>query len=113
MNNSISKRFVDWPTSWPSGSFRAGPTALLSAVVVLMLAFGIYEVVLSSSSSIDQKLLGNPLVVVESLGLTLIAEGVLALIVLVSLPWASRLSLRALGYREILRTNENVAYEKI
>ncbi|MGC2129912.1 MAG: type II CAAX endopeptidase family protein [Candidatus Aquilonibacter sp.] len=100
MNNSISKRFVDWPTSWPSGSFRALPTALLFAVVVFpMLAFGIYQAALSSSSSVDQKLLGNPLVVIESLGLTLVAEGALALIVLVSLPWASRLSLRALGYR--------------
>ena len=100
MNNSISKRFVDWPTSWPSGSFRAFPTALLFVVVVFpMLAFGIYQVSLSTSSSIDQRLLGNPLVVVESLALTLVAEGALALIVLASLRWASRLSLRALGYR--------------
>ena len=99
MNNSISKRFVDWPTSWPSGSFRAGPTLLLSLVVVLMLAFGIYQVLLSASSSVDEKLLGNPVVVIESLGLTVIVEGALALIVLVLLPWVSRLSLRALGYR--------------
>lgn len=83
MNNSISKRFVDWPTSWPSGSFRPGPTVLLFVVVVFpMLAFGIYQVSLSASSSIDQRLLGNPLVVLESLALTLVAEGALALIVL-------------------------------
>lgn len=100
MNNSISKRFVDWPTSWPSGSFRPGPTALLLAVVVFpMLAFGIYQAIASASSSVDQKLLGDPLVVIASLGLTLLVEGGLALIVLLLLPWASRLSLRALGYR--------------
>ncbi len=37
--------------------------------------------------------------VIASLGLTLLVEGGLALIVLLLLPWASRLSLRALGYR--------------
>lgn len=100
MNNSISKRFVDWPTSWPSGSFRAFPTALLLlGVVSPMLAFGIWQTIVSGSASVDQKLLGDPLVVIESLALTLVVEGALALIVIVLLPWASRLSLRALGYR--------------
>jgi hypothetical protein len=100
VNNSISKRFVDWPTSWPSGSFRAGPTALLLAVVVSpILAFGIWQALLSASTTVDLKTLGDPLVVIASLALTLLVEGVLALVLIALLPWVSRLSLGALGFR--------------
>ena len=100
MNNSISKRFVDWPTPWPSGSFRALPTVLMLAVAVFpMLAFGIWQAMTSATVNVDQKVLGDPMVVIASLALTLVAEGALALVVILLLPWVSRLSLRALGYR--------------
>jgi uncharacterized protein len=100
VNSSISKRFADWPTTWPSGSFRPAATALLLAVVILpIVAFGIYQGVLSTSVHIDKRLLGDPLIVITSLALTLVVEGALALIVIALLPWVSRLSLRELGYR--------------
>lgn len=100
MNSSISKRFADWPITWPSGSFRVGPTLLLIAVVIApIVGFGIYQGVLSASVHVDQRLLGDPLVVITSLAITLVAEGALALIVIALLPRVSRLSLRELGYR--------------
>lgn len=100
MNNSISKPSADWPITWPSGSFRPIPTLLLIAIVIVpIVSFGIYEGIASASTHIDQKLLGDPLVVITSLGLTLLAEGTLAIIVILLLPWISRLSLRELGYR--------------
>ena len=100
MNSSISKRFADWPITWPSGSFRVGPTLLLIAVVIApIVGFGIYQGVVSASVHVDQRLLGDPLVVITSLAITLVAEGALALLVIALLPWVSRLSLRELGYR--------------
>ncbi len=100
MNNSISKRSADWPITWPSGSFRPIPTLLLIAVVIVpIVGFGIYQGVLSASIHVDQRLLGDPLVVITSLALTLAAEGTLAIVVIALLPWISRLSLRDLGYR--------------
>jgi membrane protease YdiL (CAAX protease family) len=100
VNSSISNRFVDWPITWPSGSFRAGATLLLIAVVIApIVGFGIYQGVLSASVHVDARLLGNPLVVITSLAITLVIEGALALIVIASLPWVSRLSLSELGYR--------------
>jgi uncharacterized protein len=100
VNNSISKRFADWPITWPSGSFRLGPTLLLVVIVIApIVGFGIYQGVLSAEVHIDQRLLGDPLVVITSLGLTLLAEGTLAAIVIGLLPWVSRLKLAELGYR--------------
>ncbi|MGB6984774.1 MAG: type II CAAX endopeptidase family protein [Candidatus Aquilonibacter sp.] len=100
MNSSISKRSADWPITWPSGSFRPVPTAILVIVVIVpIVGFGIYQGLLSASVHIDQRLLGDPLVVITSLALTLLAEGILAGIVIALLPWVSRLSLRELGYR--------------
>ncbi|HTZ55731.1 MAG TPA: CPBP family intramembrane glutamic endopeptidase [Candidatus Acidoferrum sp.] len=100
MNSSISKRSADWPTTWPNGSFRPVPTILLVAVVIApIVAFGIYQGVVSASVHIDQRLLGDPLIVITSLALTLVAEGALALLVIALLPRISRLSLRELGYR--------------
>lgn len=100
MNNSISKRFADWPITWPSGSFRVVPTLLLVVIVIApIVGFGIYQGVLSASVHIDQQLLGDPLIVLTSIGLTLVAEGVLTLVVIALLPWVSRMNLRELGYR--------------
>jgi uncharacterized protein len=100
VNSSISKPSADWPTTWPSGSFRPIPTAILVIVVIVpIVGFGIYQGILSASEQIDQRLLGNPLVVITSLALTLVAEGILATLVIALLPWVSRLSLRELGYR--------------
>jgi membrane protease YdiL (CAAX protease family) len=111
VNNSISKRSVDWPTTWPSGSFRAGPTVLLLAVVIFpILAFGIWQAVFSASTTVDLKTLGDPLVVIESLGLTFVFEGALALVMIVLLPWVSRLSLRELGYRVLTGGDLIVAF---
>ncbi len=103
MNNSTSKRFVDWPTSWPSGSFRTFPLLLLLLFVVAPLVgygiYGIWEAILVGSAPLDTKALGNPLLVILTLALTLAAEGTLTLILVALLPWASRLSFRELGYR--------------
>jgi uncharacterized protein len=100
VNNSISNRFADWPITWPSGSFRPVPTMILFIVVIVpIVGFGIYQGVISASVKIDQRLLGDPLVVITSLALTLVAEGILAAIVIALLPWVSRFSLRELGYR--------------
>jgi uncharacterized protein len=100
VNNSISKRFADWPITWPSGSFSLFPTLILVVVVIApIVGFGIYQGVLSAEVHIDQRLLGDPLVVLTSLGLTLVAEGTLAVIVIALLPWVSRMKLADLGYR--------------
>ncbi len=100
MNSSISKRFADWPTTWPSGSFRPAPTIILFLVVIVpFVGYGIYQAVLSESVHVDQRLLGDPLVVILSLGITLLFEGALALLVIALLPWISRMKLRELGYR--------------
>ena len=99
MNNSISKPFADWPTPWPEGSFRAIPLALLLVVAIApIVAFGIYQASSSASTTIDPHMLGDPMVVITSLALTLVAEGALTIVVIALLPWASRLSLRQLGY---------------
>ncbi len=100
MNNSISKPSAQWPTTWPSGSFRPFPTIVLVAVVILpIVGFGIYQGIISASVHIDQRLFGDPLVVIGSLALTLAAEGALAILVIALLPWISRMNLRELGYR--------------
>jgi uncharacterized protein len=100
VNSSISKHFADWPITWPSGSFRPAATILLIVLVIApIVGFGIYQGVVSASVHIDEHLLGNPLVVITSLAITLVVEGALALLVIALLPWASRLSLRELGYR--------------
>jgi len=102
VKNSTSKPSADWPTPWPSGSFSAPATALLIGIAVLpILAFGIYQAFAAGSVQIDPRQLGNPVVVIASLVLTLVIEGILALVVLFLLPWTSRLSLRELGYRAL------------
>jgi uncharacterized protein len=107
VNNSISKPSADWPTPWPTDSFRALPTLLLLVIVVVpIVAFGIYNAIESSALHIDAQQLGNPAIVIASLAITLIAEGVLVIVLLALLPWTSRLSLRELGYR--LPTPHNV-----
>jgi uncharacterized protein len=101
-NNSISKPFADWPTPWPTGSFRAGPTLLLVLIVVVpMLGFGVWQAIESSSIKIDPKAFGNPLVVILSLVATLMVEGTLVIVLISLLPWAARLPLRRLGYRPL------------
>jgi uncharacterized protein len=111
VNNSISKRFADWPITWPSGSFRLAPTMMLIIIVIApIVGFGIYQGVLSAEVHIDQQLLGDPRVVLISLGLTLVAEGTLALIVLALLPWVSRMKLAELGYRALSWPNLVVAF---
>jgi membrane protease YdiL (CAAX protease family) len=99
VNNSISKPSVDWPTSWPNGSFRALPTLLLLLIVVAIVGVGIWQAIVAQSSPIDPNAFGNPTLVIWSLALTLAAEGPLALCTFALLPWASRLSFRELGYR--------------
>jgi uncharacterized protein len=100
VNNSISKPSVDWPTSWPSGSFRALPTLLLLIVVVApLVGYGIYQAIVSQSAPIDTQALANPLLVIGVLALTLAAEGTITLVLVALLPWTSRLSFRELGYR--------------
>lgn len=100
MNSSISKRFAGWPTTWPTGSFRPIATAILfSVVIVPIVGFGIYQGALSASVHIDARLLGDPLLVLTSLALTLVAEGILATLVIVLLPRVSRFTRRELGYR--------------
>jgi membrane protease YdiL (CAAX protease family) len=99
VNNSISKPSVDWPTSWPSGSFRALPTLLLLLIVVAIVGVGIWQAVVAHSSPIDPNAFSDPTLVIWSLALTLAAEGPLALCTFALLPWASRLSFRELGYR--------------
>jgi membrane protease YdiL (CAAX protease family) len=100
VNNSISKPSVDWPTSWPSGSFRAFPTLLLLLIVVApLVGYGVYQAIVTQSTPIDAQALGSPLLVIWVLTLTLVAEGTITLILLALLPWASRLSFRELGYR--------------
>ncbi|HTV92070.1 MAG TPA: type II CAAX endopeptidase family protein [Verrucomicrobiae bacterium] len=99
MNNSTSKLSVDWPTSWPSGSFRALPTLLLLLVVALLVGYGVWQAIVLQSGPINTQALGNPVLVIGVLVLTLAAEGTLTLIVVALLPWASRLSFRELGYR--------------
>jgi uncharacterized protein len=102
VNNSTSKRFVDWPTSWPSGSFRALPTVLLLLVVVApLVGYGIWQGIVLQSTPIDPNAFGNPELVIWVLALTLVVEGLLAAILISLLPWASRLSLRELGYRAL------------
>jgi membrane protease YdiL (CAAX protease family) len=111
VNSSISKHFADWPITWPSGSFRPGATLLLVALIIVpIVSFGIYQGVVSASEHIDTQLLGDPRVVLTSLGITLVVEGALALFVILLLPWASRLSLSELGYRALESRDVLVAF---
>jgi uncharacterized protein len=111
VNNSISKPSLTWPTPWPSGSFRAAPTALLFIVVVLpIVLFGIYQAATSAQMHIDPAALSNPTVIIFSLLFTLGGEGVLAILVLALLPWASRMSLRELGYRRLRPQDVLIAF---
>ncbi|HUN29571.1 MAG TPA: CPBP family intramembrane glutamic endopeptidase [Alphaproteobacteria bacterium] len=72
---------------------------LLNIVIEPIVALGIYTARTSGSTQIDSRALGEPLVVIATLLATLIVEGALALVAIALLPWLSRLSLRALGYR--------------
>lgn len=111
MNNSISKHSVDWPTSWPSGSFRALPTLLLLLIVVVpIVAYGVWQAAQSQSLQISPNALGNPLLVISVLAFTLLAEGLLTVILIASLPRVSRLSLRELGYRALRPRDVLVAF---
>jgi len=111
VNNSISKRFADWPTSWPSDSFRSGPTIALLVIVILpLLAFGLWQMLQSGAVQIPKQELANPLVVIGSILLTLTVEGVLFLIVLVTLPKVAGLSLRQLGFRALSPRDLVVAF---
>ena len=111
MNNSISKPFPGWPTTWPDGSFRAVPTVLLILIVIVpIVAFGAYQAASSASATVDPRVLGDPLVVIASLALTLVAEGALTIVVLALLPWASRLSLRQLGFHALAPRDLFVAF---
>ncbi len=111
MNNSISKPSADWPTPWPSDSFRIGPTLLLFVLVVVpMLTFGAFEAIQSATTHIDAKAFGDPLVVIASLVVTLLVEGTLVLILFALLPWVSRLPLSVLGFRQLRPRDLGIAF---
>ena len=101
MNNSISKRFADWPTTWPTGSFRSAAIAVLLLMIVIwpIVVIAIYRQLASRQTMSGPVGLGDPQVVIASLGLTLAIEGSIALSLIALLPWASHLSLHQLGYR--------------
>jgi uncharacterized protein len=111
VNNSTSKPSADWPTPWPSGSFRAGATALLVVLVVVpMLGFGVWQAIASATTHIDVKEFGNPLLIIATLVVTLLVEGTLVLILIALLPWASRLTLGQLGYHALRGRDIAIAF---
>jgi membrane protease YdiL (CAAX protease family) len=100
VNNSTSRPLAASPTPWPKDSFRALPTVLLFLFVVApVVVFGVWQGIIASSVHLDPNALANPTVILESIGLTVAAEGVLVAVLLICLPRVSRLSLRELGYR--------------
>jgi membrane protease YdiL (CAAX protease family) len=100
VNNSTSRPLAASPTPWPKDSFRALPTLLLSLFIVTpVVGFGVWQGIIASSMHIDPHALADPTVVIESIGITVVVEGLLVVALLAFLPRISGLSLRELGYR--------------
>jgi membrane protease YdiL (CAAX protease family) len=97
VNDSTSTISPAWPTRWPQDSFRSPWTW----VIAIVIAFVFIAVFLSSSvAAMSNVSLTNvsPILILISLFLTAALDGVLSLIVLLSLPALSKFSLAELGY---------------
>ncbi len=101
MNNSTSKPSAHWPTVWPPGSFRAGPTALLVAglVIASVAIVGVGFAVLRS------QIQTGAVPVMGAILLQFVLEAVIVAIILVTLPRISGFSLHELGFKKLRATD--------
>lgn len=102
MNNSTSKPSAHWPTTWPPGSFRAGPTALLVAALLIacVAIVGVGFAVLRS-----QIQPGGVVPVMGAILLQFVLEAVIVATIVVTLPRISGFSLRELGFKKMRATD--------
>ena len=103
MNDSTSTISPAWPTHWPKDSFRSPWTWVLAIALACIFIAGFYLNAKASASGVS---LANvpPWIILVSLFLTAALEGVLLLVVLLSLPALSKFSLAELGYRRPSQT---------
>ena len=96
MNNSISTPSAAWPTTWPSNSFKAGPTALVifAALVVgaIVLVAGILWIYAHPGAG------GATVPILPAIVIQLLLEGAVVALLLAALPRLSGFSLRELGF---------------
>ena len=98
MNDSTSTISPAWPTHWPKDSFRSPWTWVLAIALALVFIAGFYINAKASASGVS--LTTVPVwVILFSLFVTALFEGILLVVVLLSLPRLSKFSLAELGYR--------------
>lgn len=104
MNDSTSTISPAWPTRWPKDSFRSPWTWVVAIVLAAIFIAGFYVNAKANTAGVSFANI-PPWVIWVSLFLTAALEGVLLLVVLLSLPTLSKFSLRELGYRAPTRTS--------
>lgn len=98
MNDSISTNSPDWPTHWPKDSFKSVWTWV--TVFVLLAPFALALVLqYTQGGAMPPPSAFTPLAIYATILVTLLLEGLLALIAILTLAPLSRLSLRQLGFR--------------
>jgi membrane protease YdiL (CAAX protease family) len=98
VNSSISKPSADWPTHWPSDSFRAGPTLLF--VLAVAIASGII-LTIGLVITRNQILATGTVPVVSAIGIQFVLEAIIVAMILFALPRLAQLPLAQLGFKPI------------
>lgn len=96
MNDSPSTILPEWPTRWPSNSFKSVWGWLLAIVIAAVLVFA-FVLNLSKGGMPISAL--TPEVLAVSLAIQFVLEGGLVALILGAMPPLSKFSLRELGFR--------------
>jgi membrane protease YdiL (CAAX protease family) len=98
VNNSTSKPSAHWPTTWPSDSFRAGPTALLLLAIVVASLVILGAGILLLGPEIARR---GGIPVTGAIALQFVLEVVVVMMILVALPRISGFTLAQLGFKAL------------
>jgi uncharacterized protein len=105
VNDSTSAISPSWPTRWPKDSFKSPWTWLIAGFIALLfLSFFVLNLVVHPSAEHLTPYDTDVLIVVQT-----IIDGVLVALVLATLPYLSRFSLRDLGFRALSLANVGTA----
>jgi membrane protease YdiL (CAAX protease family) len=97
VNSSTYTISPSWPTRWPQGSFKPGPTAL---VILALIVLTVFILIACSIWLVSAHLLrpGATPPITVSLVIQLIVEIPLMIVLLSTLPWLSGFTLTQLGF---------------
>jgi membrane protease YdiL (CAAX protease family) len=98
VNDSISTNSSNWPTRWPKDSFKSVWTWV--TVLVILAPFSLALVLqYEQGNTMPPPSAFSPLAIYATILVTLLLEGLLALIAILTVAPLSHLSLRELGFR--------------